>query len=103
MDSRRLDQITRSFASGMSRRGAMTGIAAALGLSAVGALRSSTEATSPLHWDRCWYHCLLPADYYEYRCQSQCGKKIRNQYGSFCDYSHSDCTDCWQSKQDCEG
>jgi hypothetical protein len=44
MDSRRLDQITRSFASGMSRRAAMKGIAAALGLSAVGALRAPAAA-----------------------------------------------------------
>ena len=67
MDSRRLDQITRTFASGMTRRGAMKGVAAALGLSVVGALRSSTEAAPTNTFGRGAYYCS-EADRYVYRC-----------------------------------
>jgi hypothetical protein len=55
MDGQRMDQIARSLVDGVSRRGALKGIAVALGLSAVSALTSPTAAAPP--WCGCTFAC----------------------------------------------
>ena len=102
MDSRRLDQITRSFASGMSRRGAMKGIAAALGLSAVGALRSSTEAAPTNTFGRGAYYCS-EADREVYRCAivGDSLPETARYRGEVCGFAWSDC--CYDDKKACLG
>ena len=55
MDGQRMDQITRALAKGVTRRGAVKGVAIALGLSAAGVASSPTAAAPP--WCACTYAC----------------------------------------------
>jgi hypothetical protein len=55
VDSRRFDQVTRTFANGMTRRGAVKGVAAALGVMSLGALRAP-KATA-VSWCYQYFKC----------------------------------------------
>jgi hypothetical protein len=55
MDGKRIDQIARALAGGVTRRGAVKGIAVALGLSAAGVAPVPTAAAP--HWCACTYLC----------------------------------------------
>jgi len=55
MDGQRVDQIARALAGGVTRRGAVKGIAVALGLSAAGVAHAPTAAAP--HWCACTYLC----------------------------------------------
>ena len=55
MDGHRMDQITRALTKGVTRRGAVKGIAVALGLSAAGVAHAPTAAARP--WCACTYAC----------------------------------------------
>jgi hypothetical protein len=58
MDGERMDQITRALARGLTRRGAMKGIAVALGLSAAGVAHAPTAGARS--WCACKYLCGGP-------------------------------------------
>ena len=54
MDGQRMDQIARSLAKGMSRRGALKVVAVAVGVAATGRLRPASAAPT---WCRGLYRC----------------------------------------------
>jgi hypothetical protein len=62
VDSRRFDQVTRTFANGMTRRGAVKGVAAALGVMSLGALRAP-KATA-VSWCYQYFSCSNGVDFY---------------------------------------
>ena len=101
MDGQHLDRIARSLASGMSRRGAMKGIAAAVGLAAMGARSAPTAANSHRRrqWQLCGYDCSGTA-YPEFCEKGGCRTSIEVQ-GAVCTYNYIDLTGPF-SKPDCE-
>jgi hypothetical protein len=74
VDGKQMDQMARTLASGMSRRSALKGVAAALGLAA-GALRVPTAAARP-EWDVCEYFCATGDVVRPTRCQKECRQEI---------------------------
>jgi hypothetical protein len=82
MDSRRLDQITRTFASGMTRRRAMKGVAVALGLSAIGALRAPAAARGSYTLTE--YRCYNGDKTWIYRCSTEPTATVKYK-GETCD------------------
>ena len=86
MDGQHMDRIARSLASGMSRRGVMKGVAAAVGLAAVGTRSAPTAAAA--RFRICTYECI-PNVAYATRCKSNCesGDTVR-QDGLVCNYVH---------------
>ena len=99
MDGQHLDRIARSLASGMSRRGAMKAVAAAVGLAAVGARSAPTAANSHRRrqWQLCGYDCSGTA-YPEFCEKGGCRTEIEVQ-GVVCGYNNM--TGPF-SKPDCE-
>jgi hypothetical protein len=90
MDSQRFDRITKKLATGLSRRSAMKGVAAALGLSAVGALHAPTiAAKKPQSWTLFIYDCP-ETDTTPSSTTCGCGAKarssVRDQNGVRCPY-----------------
>jgi hypothetical protein len=75
MDGQHMDQMARALASGMSRRGALKGVAVALGLSAAGALRAPAAAARS-EWDVCEYRCPTGDVVLATRCQKECRQQI---------------------------
>jgi hypothetical protein len=84
MDGQHMDRIARSLASGMSRRGVMKTVAAAVGFAAVGARSAPTAAAA--RFRVCVYECI-PNVAYATRCKSNCepGDTVR-QDGLVCNY-----------------
>ena len=62
MESRRLDHLARTLGSGVSRRGALQGIAAALGLSAISARRAPGIVAAKAKWYGWAYDCETIGD-----------------------------------------
>jgi hypothetical protein len=80
MDGQRLDQITRALARGMTRRGAVKGIAVALGLAAAGVAHAPTAAADS--WCACTYACgAVGSGHYIQLCKTRCRAKLRHRRG----------------------
>jgi uncharacterized protein (DUF697 family) len=99
MEARRFDGVVKQLATGLSRRQAMTGVAAALGLSAFGA-RSAPTAAGPC-WAYCQYEC--PTFGFTTICQASCHEKNRRRIeGESCASTGADpFTGCWGSRSVC--
>jgi hypothetical protein len=84
MDGQHMDRIARSLASGMSRRGALKVVAAAVGIAAAGARSAPTAAAA--RFRACTYECI-PGMSYATRCKTNCepGDTVR-QDGLVCNY-----------------
>jgi hypothetical protein len=103
MDNQRFDGITKQLATGMSRRRAMKGVAVALGLSAVGALRAPTAARQS-DWSIYAYNCAAPGQtpVLTNRCKIRAGRNVHNDDGSICTYYNTVRNDCCSSREQCE-
>jgi len=103
MDAQRMDRIARTLASGLSRRGALKGLAVALDFSVVGAAISPAAAAPPLGWCSCLYLCEpgTPTEYPVVRCKTHCPTTLHD-HRTVCSYQ-ADKSGCgYPSKQACE-
>jgi hypothetical protein len=79
MDGRRMDQFARALARGVTRRGALKGIAVAVGLSATGIAHAPAAAAGT--WCACKYACGAGAfNQICYR-RNHCRGKLHKQRG----------------------
>jgi hypothetical protein len=98
MDRQRVDQIARSLANGVSRRGVMKTIAVTLGLSAAGALHAPTAAEPT--WSKCYFDCGLASDVG--RCTPTRCRTFIHEQGMYCPASEKQADCCFPSKDVCE-
>ena len=99
MDGQRMDQITRALARGVTRRGAVKGIAVALGLSAAGVAHAPTAAARS--WCACTYLCGAPGNELTQFCKHPLPSEAAHRQGqdpcvldtSTCGFSSEDACD----------
>jgi hypothetical protein len=91
MDGKRVDQIARALAGGMSRRGALKGIAVALGFAGAGMLTAPAAAAPP--WCACTYLCGdAGAGGIIQVCSHHCRSKLPGRHGQIeCTLATSPC------------
>jgi hypothetical protein len=94
VDSRGFDQITRTFANGMTRRGALKGVAAALGVMPFGALRAPT-ATAASSW--CYQHFSCSNGVSFYLCWNKSKIKLKKLVSCKSDFVYG----CAKSQSAC--